>query len=154
MTKLEKAWREQEPTCMSCGWCPCFYEVGTFEETKLGEYRADCVGEAEDAPSHRGYYVYPDKEETELREAIKVNTLDQWESEFKNIENQISMFAGDDHPLKQFFFFGCKRGLALIDLVRKKDEQLILASNYAYHSGARGLAISTSDALALTEQLK
>lgn len=47
-----------------------------------------------------------------------------------------------------------QRILALIELVKKKDEQLILASNYAYYSGARDLAISTSNAIALTEQLK
>lgn len=59
--RLEKAWNEQEPSCLSCGWSPCFYEVrDNLDETdKEGEYHALCVSkDDDDSYSHRGYYVY------------------------------------------------------------------------------------------------
>lgn len=57
--KFEKAWKEQEPQCHSCGWMPCFYEVGPWEETKPGEYNASCVSQDDDCPSsHRGHFIY------------------------------------------------------------------------------------------------
>lgn len=57
--KLEKAWREQTPSCLTCGWSPEFYEVELEETGKPGEYHADCVSkDAADAWSHRGHYLY------------------------------------------------------------------------------------------------
>lgn len=86
-----------------------------------------------------------------------MSVLDDWEAEFKNIQNQLSKFVGDDHPLKQFLNFGCQRGLALIEIVRKKDEQFvhIRDSNSDWATNTEYCTfIIAKQALALTEELK
>jgi len=59
LERIERAFQEQEPSCLSCGWMNAFFELGEWEETKPGEYRAHCRSkDADDSDSHRGYYVY------------------------------------------------------------------------------------------------
>jgi hypothetical protein len=58
--RIEKAWREQEPTCNSCGWGALFHELGPWLETdQKNEFRSDCASSDDpDCYSHRGVYVY------------------------------------------------------------------------------------------------
>jgi hypothetical protein len=57
--RLEKAFMEQSPSCLSCGWSNAFFEL-EFEPTgKCGEYWAACMSkDADDSETHRGYYLY------------------------------------------------------------------------------------------------
>lgn len=63
MTDLELAWKEQAPTCGSCGWANAFYEIEDgLEQVKDTEteivYHVPCRSENEDAWNHRGSRLY------------------------------------------------------------------------------------------------
>ena len=56
--QLEYQWNKDTPSCMSCGWSPCFYEV-ELEEESPGIYWAACVSkDDEDSYTHRGHWLY------------------------------------------------------------------------------------------------
>lgn len=66
---LEKEWNKSLPSCLTCGWCPAYYEVEPYLEVDLDEtnekhncYWSPCVSkDAEDPSDHKGYYLYVDK---------------------------------------------------------------------------------------------
>lgn len=62
--ELEKAFKQQEPSCHSCGWGACFYELGPWIETgRKNEFRAACVSKDDpDCYWHRGVFIYLEKE--------------------------------------------------------------------------------------------
>lgn len=42
--RIENAFNNQEPVCLSCGWVACFHELGPWYETSAkNEYSAACV---------------------------------------------------------------------------------------------------------------
>lgn len=67
ISNIEEVWRKDTPGCLSCGWCPAFYEIedlltkdGVKQIENFEVYWAPCIN-PEDNSDHRGHYVYVPK---------------------------------------------------------------------------------------------
>lgn len=61
----KEIWDKQNPSCMSCGWSPAFYEVKDSLVRDEGEDSEDSIcftAPCTQDDSHRGYYLYIRKE--------------------------------------------------------------------------------------------
>lgn len=88
-------------------------------------------------------------EEILLKAVQELSVLDQWEAELKQ--------APDENTITQGYGLTPKQGLALIDLVRKKDWILEELNNESIHHpdnslSSKWLEFKTQEALALTEK--